>query len=146
MIGAIGSVQPIYGPTAVFPAAGAEDLAIEAATFQPEIAEAASPPPPEPWHDPAADAVAASQMYPQLMVGSVYTGAPTDAVMAVEEDAVGTADNDDRDDAMGQLLFGGNGRGRSGADVAGSEAAEVEVMGDPAAPPEAAEAAGMGAP
>ncbi len=138
MIGAIGATQPIYGPASIFPTGtGVEDFAIEAANFEPEIAEAASPPPPEPLNDPAADAIAASQMYPQLMVGSVYTGVGTDAVMAVEEDAVGTTDNDDRDDAMGQLLFSQDGREQSfpgeETEVAESEAVEPEVMGDPAA-------------
>ncbi len=138
MIGAIGAAQPIYGPASIFPTGtGVEDLAIEAAAFEPEITEAASPPPPEPLNDPTADSIAASQMYPQLMVGSVYTGVSTDAVMAVEEDAVGTTDNDDRDDAMGQLLFGQDGREQSfpgeETEVAESEAVEPEVMGDPAA-------------
>ncbi|MCC8166906.1 MAG: hypothetical protein LIQ31_12320 [Planctomycetes bacterium] len=142
MIGAVGAAQPIYGPASIYPTTGVENLAIEAATFEPEIAEAASPPPPEPLNDPAADSIAASQMYPQLMVGSVYPGVGPDAVMALEEDAVGTADNDDRDDAMGQLLFGQSGGGQAplddeGAEVAESEVVEPEIMGDPAAAAEA---------
>ncbi len=86
-----------------------------------------------PARDPAEDAVQLSQMYPQLLVGSVYTAAPASAVMPVEEEPVGVTDNQDRDDseaAMGELLFGGN--GKTGRDGTVGEEAEKAAGGSAA--------------
>ncbi len=91
----------------------------------------------QPLRDPAADAVQLSQMYPQLLVGSIYTAAPAAparAVMGLEKEPVGTADNQDRDDAdtMGELLFGGRGD-RGGRQVGTANASGTEVNATSAA-------------